>query len=106
MQREFRYDIEILHLLVSDAHAYFGRAREGAAKVVTNDVDWAEVIASKGIVGDRFFGKAAHMDAAVTLFAIESLEAWISARTRGVVRAWGWICVMGRGRRRVGRFRS
>ena len=43
MQREFRYDIEILHLLVSDAHAYFGRAREGAAKVVTNDVDWAEV---------------------------------------------------------------
>lgn len=75
MQREFRYDIEILHLLVSDAHAYFGRAREGAANVVTNDVDWAEVIAGKGIVGDRFFGKAAHMDAAVTLFAIESLEA-------------------------------
>jgi MOSC domain-containing protein YiiM len=71
----FRYDVEILHLLVSGAHAYFGRARDGAADVVTMDAGSVEVVAGKGIVGDRFFGKAAHMDAAVTLFAIESLEA-------------------------------
>ncbi len=32
-------------------------------------------MAGKGIVGDRFFGKAAHMDAAVTVFAVEALEA-------------------------------
>ena len=31
-------------------------------------------MAGKGIVGDRFFGKAAHMDAAVTLIAAEALE--------------------------------
>ncbi|MBG6226077.1 MOSC domain-containing protein YiiM [Arthrobacter sp. CAN_A2] len=75
MTHEFRYDVEILHLLVSPGHAYFGRAREGAADVPTADADRAEVVAGKGIVGDRFFGKAAHMDAAVTLFPIESLEA-------------------------------
>lgn len=71
----FRYDVEILNLLVSPAHAYFGRARDGAADVRTTDAESVEVIAGKGIVGDRFFGKAAHMDAAVTVFAIESLEA-------------------------------
>lgn len=72
---EYRYDVEILHLLVSPRHAYFGRAKDGAADVPTADADDAEVVADKGIVGDRFFGKAAHMDAAVTLFAVESLEA-------------------------------
>src|SRR3954469_12691709 len=71
----YRYDVEILHLLVSPAHAYFGRARDGAAAVPTTDADRVELVAGKGIVGDRFFGKAAHMDAAVTLFSIEALEA-------------------------------
>ncbi len=75
MTASYRYDVEILHLLVSPAHAYFGRAREGAAEVPTADADRAELVAGKGIVGDRFFGKAAHMDAAVTLIAVEALEA-------------------------------
>lgn len=78
MAEQYRYDVEILHLLVSPAHAYFGRARDGAAKVPTFDAKAAEVVAGKGIVGDRFFGKAAHMDAAVTLFAVEALEAMAS----------------------------
>ena len=71
----YRYDVEILHLLVSGQHAYFGRARDGAAEVATIDAERADVVAGKGIVGDRFFGKAAHMDAAVTVFAVEALEA-------------------------------
>ncbi|MFF1253828.1 MOSC domain-containing protein [Pseudarthrobacter sp. NPDC058329] len=75
VQARHRYDVEILHLLVSPAHAYFGRARDGVADVPTVDAEAAEVVAGKGIVGDRFFGKAAHMDAAVTLFAVEALEA-------------------------------
>jgi MOSC domain-containing protein YiiM len=75
MTASFRYDVEVLHLLVSPAHAYLGRAREGAADVPTMDAEQAELVAGKGIAGDRFFGKAAHMDAAVTLFAIEVLEA-------------------------------
>jgi MOSC domain-containing protein YiiM len=71
----YRYDVEILHLLVSPEHAYFGRARDGVADVTTVDADRVEIVAGKGIVGDRFFGKAAHMHAAVTLLAIEALEA-------------------------------
>ena len=71
----YAYDVEVLHLLVSGGHAYFGRARDGAADVPSTDADRVDVVAGKGIVGDRFFGKAAHMDAAVTLFAVESLEA-------------------------------
>jgi MOSC domain-containing protein YiiM len=70
----YRYDVEVLHLLVSPDHAYFGRARDGAADVPSTDADRVEVVAGKGIVGDRFFGKAAHMDAAVTLMSIEALE--------------------------------
>ncbi|MFK0007966.1 MOSC domain-containing protein [Paenarthrobacter sp. NPDC090520] len=75
MTSEYRYDVDVLHLLISPAHAYFGRAREGAADVPTADAATAELVAGKGIVGDRFFGKAAHMDAAVTVFAVEALEA-------------------------------
>ncbi|MEQ4519749.1 MOSC domain-containing protein [Pseudarthrobacter sp. B907] len=75
MTASYRYDVEILHLLVSPAHAYFGRARDGAADVPTPDAARAEFVAGKGIVGDRFFGKAAHMDAAVTVFAVEALDA-------------------------------
>jgi MOSC domain-containing protein YiiM len=75
MTATYRYDVEILHLLVSPAHAYFGRAHEGAADVPTTDAESVELVAGKGIVGDRFFGKAAHMDAAVTLISVEALEA-------------------------------
>ncbi|MBT2593725.1 MOSC domain-containing protein [Arthrobacter sp. ISL-72] len=75
MTASYRYDVEILHLLVSTGHAYFGRAREGAADVPALDADQVQLVAGKGIVGDRFFGKAAHMDAAVTLIAVEALEA-------------------------------
>lgn len=75
MTASYRYDVEILHLLASPAHAYFGRAREGAADVPTTDSDQVKLVTGKGIVGDRFFGKPAHMDAAVTVFAVEALEA-------------------------------
>ena len=75
MMQTYQYDVEILHLLVSPGHAYFGRARDGAADVPTTDADRVELVAGKGVVGDRFFGKAAHMDAALTLLAVEALEA-------------------------------
>lgn len=75
MPESYRYDVEVLHLLVSPAHAYFGRSREGAADVPTTDAERVELVAGKGIVGDRFFGKAAHMDAAVTLVAAEAASA-------------------------------
>ncbi|WP_432496944.1 molybdenum cofactor biosysynthesis protein [Kineococcus auxinigenes] len=69
------HPVEVLHLLVSPEHAYFGRPRDGAAQVPTHDLDEVEVVAGKGLRGDRFFGKAAHMDAAVTFLAVEAWEA-------------------------------
>jgi MOSC domain-containing protein YiiM len=69
------YPVEILHLLVSPGHNYFGRPKDGPGDHPTYDLDEVELVTGRGIVGDRFFGKAAHLDAAVTLFAVEALEA-------------------------------
>ncbi|SDQ89051.1 molybdenum cofactor biosysynthesis protein [Quadrisphaera sp. DSM 44207] len=70
-----RYDVEVLHLLVSPVHRYFGRPKDGPLTGEDPQPQTAEVVAGKGLVGDRFFGKAAHLDAAVTLLAVEALEA-------------------------------
>lgn len=83
-----RVEVEVLHLLVSPVHRYFGRPKDGPLPFgdgagdddggggpASEDREAADVVAGRGIVGDRFFGKAAHMDAAVTLLAVEALEA-------------------------------
>jgi MOSC domain-containing protein YiiM len=82
MTATYRYDVQVLHLLVSAEHAYFGRPRDALRDVPTVDAEQIQIVTGKGIVGDRFFGKAAHMNAAVTLFAVEALEA--VARDLGV----------------------
>lgn len=69
-----RTPVEVLSLLASPEHHYFGRARDGSPHPPSPSLDRVEVVAGKGVVGDRFFGKAAHMDAAVTLLAVEALE--------------------------------
>lgn len=69
-----RYPIEVLHLLVSPGHNYAGRPQDGAGRHPTEDLDEVRLVAGKGIVGDRYFGRAAHRDAAVTLIAAEALE--------------------------------
>ena len=70
-----RYDVEVLHLLVSPGHNYAGRPKDGPGPHPTYDRDEVELVTGLGIVGDRFHGRAAHVDAAVTLFAVEALEA-------------------------------
>lgn len=70
----YRYRVEILHLLVSPGHAYFGRPQDGPTPVETTDADEVRVVADKGIVGDRFFDKAAHLDAGVTFLSVEALQ--------------------------------
>lgn len=72
---EHRYAVEVLHLLVSPGHNYAGRPQDGPGRHPTFDLEEVRLVAGKGIVGDRFFGQAAHLDAAVTLFAVEALEA-------------------------------
>lgn len=68
--------VEIVGLLVSPVHAYEGRPDDGPLL----DPDGrrpASVTAraGSGLVGDRYFGREAHRQAAVTLFAAESLTA-------------------------------
>ncbi|WP_461665979.1 molybdenum cofactor biosysynthesis protein [Gordonia sputi] len=73
---EFEYDVEIVTFVVSPAHAYFGRPKDGpAADVPTETPSSIDIIADKGIRGDRFFGVRAHTEAAVTFLALEAWEA-------------------------------
>ena len=69
-----RYDVEVVGLLASPAHRWDGRPDLALAAPVER-TDLVEVRAGLGIVGDRYFGQAAHRDAAVTVLAIEALEA-------------------------------
>lgn len=70
------YPFEIVTLLRSPSHAYFGRPKDGPADdVETVTPDRVEIVADKGIVGDRFFGLRAHTEAAVTFLAIEAWRA-------------------------------
>ncbi|MFT4128313.1 MAG: molybdenum cofactor biosysynthesis protein [Gordonia sp. (in: high G+C Gram-positive bacteria)] len=71
------YSVEIALLVVSPRHAYFGRPTDGpAGDVETTTPEQVELVADKGIRGDRFFGVRAHTEAAVTFLA---LEAWRAA---------------------------
>jgi MOSC domain-containing protein YiiM len=67
--------IEIVGFVVSPAHAYEGRPGEGPRAVPTSTPGKITIRAGHGVVGDRYAGRAAHRDAAVTLLAIEALEA-------------------------------
>jgi hypothetical protein len=64
----------IVELLASPVHRYEGRPADGPAPAPPDElVDEIEIRAGLGVVGDRYFGKRAHRDAAVTLIAVESL---------------------------------
>lgn len=68
--------VDIVALMVSPVHAYEGRPADGPRPdpepIGRQSV---EVRAELGLVGDRYFAHEAHRDAAVTMIAIESLEA-------------------------------
>lgn len=67
--------ITIEHLLASPTHRYEGRPSDGAAPAHAAELhERIELREGLGIVGDRYFGHAAHRDAAVTIMAAESLE--------------------------------
>lgn len=71
----FEYRAEIGQLLRAPTHAYFGRSKDGPAHVPTDLPSSVEIVAHKGIRGDRFFGVKAHTEAAVSLLAVEAWEA-------------------------------
>ncbi|CAL9455335.1 hypothetical protein SUDANB95_02511 [Actinosynnema sp. ALI-1.44] len=68
--------VEVVALHVSGVHAYEGRPADGPrpdpAPVARDHV---VVRAGLGLLGDRYFNHPAHRDAAVTVFAVEALDA-------------------------------
>jgi len=65
---------EIVQLLASPVHRYEGRPADGPAPAPEGElVERVEIRARQGIVGDRYFGQAAHANALVTIVAEESL---------------------------------
>ena len=73
------YPIHLVQFLVSPAHAYFGRPKDGPAEVPTEMPAHIECVAGKGIRGDRFFNVRAHTEAAVTFLAAEAWDAACAA---------------------------
>ncbi|MDX3071030.1 molybdenum cofactor biosysynthesis protein [Streptomyces sp. NPDC088354] len=66
--------VEVVQLLVSPVHRYMGRPSDGPSPAHDGElVLRAEVRANLGLVGDRYFARPAHRDAAVTLMAAENL---------------------------------
>jgi hypothetical protein len=65
---------EIVELLASPVHRFEGRPVDGPAPAPPGElVSEVRIRAGLGIVGDRYFGRPAHRNAAVTVIAAESL---------------------------------
>ncbi len=63
-----------MELLASPVHRFEGRPGDGPAPAPPGElVDHVAIRAGLGIVGDRYFGHAAHRDSGVTVIARESL---------------------------------
>jgi MOSC domain-containing protein YiiM len=70
-----QYDVEVVELVVAPVHRYDGRPGGTVPSQDGDRVRRAEVRAGYGVVGDRYAGRPAHRDAALTVLAVESLEA-------------------------------
>lgn len=69
-------EVTIELLLASPHSRYEGRPGDGPLPATAVELhDEIEIRAGLGVVGDRYFAKAAHKAASVTLMAMESLEA-------------------------------
>ncbi|WP_405587451.1 molybdenum cofactor biosysynthesis protein [Streptomyces sp. NBC_01190] len=71
--------VEIVQLLVSPLHRYEGRPASGPAPVSGEEfVERIEIRRALGIVGDRYYARPAHRNAAITLMAAENLPTAIN----------------------------
>ncbi|MFE9623768.1 molybdenum cofactor biosysynthesis protein [Streptomyces sp. NPDC006527] len=67
-------EVEVVQLLVSPVHRFAGRPADGPADGPDGEtVESVEVRSGLGLVGDRYYGRPAHRDAAVTLMSAENL---------------------------------
>ncbi|AJP00366.1 molybdenum cofactor biosysynthesis protein [Streptomyces cyaneogriseus subsp. noncyanogenus] len=67
-------DVEVLQLLVSPSHRLAGRPADGLPSGPPDErVSQVEVRRHLGLVGDRYYARPAHRNAAVTIMAAEKL---------------------------------
>lgn len=75
-------EVEVVQLLVSPVHRFAGRPAHGPSDGPGGElVESVQVCGGLGLVGDRYFGRPAHRDAAVTLMAAEHLPLGINPST-------------------------
>jgi MOSC domain-containing protein YiiM len=70
-------DIEITALVTSPGHSYWFHSKDPADGVGPHPTlthDAVELVAGKGIVGDRFYGKVSALNSAVSFVAAEAVE--------------------------------
>lgn len=60
--------VEVKHLFISPGHNYFGRHGKGSESHQIIDCDEIELVAGRGITGDRFFDYKRDYKGQVTLF--------------------------------------
>ncbi|MFF3465284.1 molybdenum cofactor biosysynthesis protein [Streptomyces sp. NPDC002619] len=67
-------EVEVLQLLVSPAHRLSGRPADGLPSDPSDErVARAEVRRNLGLVGDRYYARPAHRNAAVTIMSAQNL---------------------------------
>jgi len=74
---QYECDAEIVDLVTSPGHSYWFHSKDPAADVGPHPTlthDEVEVVAGRGIVGDRFFGRVSKLSAAVSFVAAEAVD--------------------------------
>ncbi|MEO0415150.1 MAG: MOSC domain-containing protein [Verrucomicrobiota bacterium] len=66
--------MKIRHIYISDGHNYFGHHEKPPGTSPIEEKSEVEIVAGKGIRGDRFFGFKDDYKGQVTFFAIETYE--------------------------------
>jgi MOSC domain-containing protein YiiM len=69
--------MRIRHIFISPGHNFRGRHGLAAGDHPIAEVESAECIAGRGIVGDRFLDEAENFKGQLTLFSIETFEAML-----------------------------
>ena len=64
----------VRHIYVSPEHNFFGHHGKPPGKAPCESVPSAELVAGKGIVGDRFFGYKDDYKGQVTFFSLETYQ--------------------------------
>jgi MOSC domain-containing protein YiiM len=67
--------MKIRHIFISPGHNFFGHHGKPAGENEIMEVDSAECVAGRGIVGDRFLDHAENYKGQITLFSLETFEA-------------------------------